>query len=212
MDCKALEGQAGFTFMELMISLALGLVVMAALVSTFILQRNTFGAQESNAEMLQTARAAMSVITREVMMAGYNPNPNGGLQPKDDSLPSFSGIVYDASKTELEIRADLDGSGSIVSLASGTDPNQWKYDENERIVYKKIANQLKRKTGRGYFQPFAENVKTFGFQYLKADGSIAFQPSDIRNVEILIEIETQKPGIDKKPKTIRLASIVKIRN
>lgn len=212
MDQHKTNRQGGFTFIELMISLTLGLVVLAALMSTFALQRNTFGVQEEKAEILQTARAAMNMITQEVMMAGYNPDPSSGLQREDDSLPTFSGIVYDDSKSELEIRADLDGDGKIVSNATGIDPDQWIYDENERIVYKKIGDQLKRKTGRGYFQPFAENIKTFVFIFLKADGSEANHSKDIRNVAIFLETETEKALVGKARNTFSLESMVKLRN
>ncbi|MBU4318466.1 MAG: prepilin-type N-terminal cleavage/methylation domain-containing protein [Proteobacteria bacterium] len=212
MDHKTTGMQNGFTLIEVMISLTLGLVVMAALVSTFILQKNTFGAQEDKAERLQTARAAMNIIIQEVMMAGYNPNPSSSLQSRDDSLSTFCGIVHDGSKSELEIRADLNGDGKIVTNAQGSNPNTWNYDENERIVYKKIGNQLKRKTGKGYFQPFAENIKTFEFKYLKADGAMATLPGDVRNVEILIETQTARSGISNEQKTFKLESKVKIRN
>jgi type IV pilus assembly protein PilW len=202
----------GFSFIELMISLAIGLVIMTALVSTFVLQRKILDYQEQNTEALQTARAAMNIMIQEVIMAGYNPNPSMGLQKKNDKLPTFAGVVYDASKSQLEIRADLDGNGQIVQSALGADPDTWKYDENERIVYKKIENQLKRKTGGGYFQPFAENIKNFTFSYSTLNGKSANQASDICGIEIIIEVETEKPRMGKANVAHRLVSSVKVRN
>jgi len=73
-------------------------MILAALSSTFLMQRKTYDVQEQRVEMVQTARAAMDMMTREIRMAGYNP---AGI--------TFDGIPYDADK--LEIYADLDGNG-----------------------------------------------------------------------------------------------------
>ena len=61
----------GLTLIELMIALSIGMVVLGALTSTFILQRKAYRTQEQVIEMTQIARAAMDMIGREVRMAGY---------------------------------------------------------------------------------------------------------------------------------------------
>ena len=206
------RSQNGFTLVELILSLSIGMVILSAIFSTFFLQQKIFDSQDQKIEALQTARAAINMMTQEVMMAGYKTDTADNLQQEDDTLPTFAGIVYDPLKRELEIRADIDDSGNIVVKHSGTDPDDWKYHKNERVVYKKIGDQIKRKTGGGYFQPFAENIQVFNFQYLKADGTEAIRASDIRDVQILIIAQSRKSGKGNRFKTSRLESVVNLRN
>ena len=43
----------GFTLVELLIAITIGLIVLGVLVSTFIIQRKTYGVQEQLTEMVQ---------------------------------------------------------------------------------------------------------------------------------------------------------------
>ena len=212
MGVRMKNSQAGFTLLELMLSLSIGLVVLSGMISTFSLQQKIFNSQEQKTEAFQTVRAAMNMMSQEVMMAGYRPDTLNNLQQHDDTLSTFTGIVFDPTRTELEIRADINGSGNIVADDSGADPDDWNYDQNERIVYKKIGNQIKRKTSGGYFQPFAENVKTFNFDYLKADGTVALRTGEIRNVQITIEVKTVQQKIWNARKSSKLETMVNLRN
>jgi type IV pilus assembly protein PilW len=166
----------GFTLVELLIAMTIGLIILAALSSTFLMQRKTYDIQEQIVEMVQTARAAMDMITREIRMAGYDPTGAG-----------FDGITY--STSQLQIRADLDGSGST----DGTNENirYAYYDEHSSYPY-----QTKRKTGNGNFQPFAENIQSFIFDYLDSSGSTTTATSDIRQIRITITARTSKADAD----------------
>ncbi|MBL7208292.1 MAG: prepilin-type N-terminal cleavage/methylation domain-containing protein, partial [Desulfobacterales bacterium] len=86
--------EGGFTLVELLIAMTIGLIILAALSSTFLMQRKIYDVQEQIVEMVQTARAAMDMMTREIRMAGYDPTGAG-----------FDGITYDAD--QLEIKADM---------------------------------------------------------------------------------------------------------
>jgi len=166
----------GFTLIELLVAMAISSIVLSAIVATFVVQRKSYVAQEQMSEMTQTARAAMDMIGREVRMAGYDPTRAG-----------IVGIAYNASK--LQIKADLRGGGTN-DLPDG-DTN----DPNENITYKyyDTTHQIKRKTGRGYFQPFAENIQAFTFAYLNSDGHITTTTADIRQIRITITARTSMP-------------------
>ena len=179
--CYSLENkESGFTLVELLISMTIGLIILAALSSTFLIQRKTYDVQEQIVEMVQTARAAIDMMSREIRIAGYDPTGAG-----------FDGITY--STSQLQIRADLDGSGST----DGTNENirYAYYDEHSSYPY-----QIKRKTGNGYFQPFAENIELFNFYYLEADGvTPVTTPADnnkIRQIKIEIKARTSKADAD----------------
>ena len=207
-----LSENKGFSLLEVLVSLATGVVMLGAVVSLFMLLERIFHAQESEAEALQTVRATINVMTSEIMMAGFSPNLAASLQRTDDSLPNFTGVVYDPSGLELEIRADINRNGVIVTEKRGDNPDGWKYDPNERIVYRQIGTQLKRKTGGGYFQPLAMSVRRFQFFYYKSDGTPASCAADIRNVKLVITSEVERPAHEKARRQQELAAYVHIRN
>ena len=196
MRCSEQERELGFTLVELLIAMVMALVVTTSIAGVFISQRKTFATQEQVSEMVQTARAAMDMITREVRMAGYD--PTGTMQRKDPSeaggIP-FVGIPY--NRRQLEIFADIDDDDGSGSGDGDTG------DANEEIVYRfydasdrRYPNQIKRKSGRGYFKAFAENIDAFNFRYLDADGNPTTSTPDIRQVEITITSRTARPDPD----------------
>src|SRR5262249_61745531 len=95
--CK-LRNITGFTLTELMVAMAIGMVVLSAVTTTFMAQARFYNAQEQINEMQQNARGALDVITRELKMAGYK--PNGG---------TFDGVDYKVS--QVMIQANLHGNG-----------------------------------------------------------------------------------------------------
>jgi len=183
--------EKGFTIIELLIAMAIGLVVLGALVSTLVLQRRIYDLQEQATAMIQSARAAMDMITREVRMAGYNPE---GL--------TFDGITYDAS--QLHIQADLDGDGVLGG-------------SNEDVIYTYdgINLQIDRDTGGGA-QPFAENIEPFTFAYLDGSGNATVTSSAIRQIRITITARTEKPDPAYSPnsgyRTYTLSSLITPKN
>ena len=169
--CK-LPSSSGFTLVELLVAMGIGMVVLAAVTTTFMAQAKFYNAQEQINEMQQNARGALDVITRELKMAGYK--PNGG---------TFDGVTYNMS--QLVIQADLDGSGGI-----STDSNA-----NEQItyVYDSTNKQITRKVGTGTVEVLADNITAFTFSYLNSSGATTTTSSSIRQVAINITAVTAKP-------------------
>jgi len=185
-------GRHGFTLIELLIAMAIGMTLMGALTITFVSQRKAYDIQQQITEAVQMARAAMDMMHREVRLAGYNPTDAG-----------FDGIPI--STTELQILADLDGDG--VTTGSSENITYKHYDETD---------QIKRKTGSGYFQPFAENVQEFIFVLLDGNDNTAAGSADIRKVKITITVRTDKPDPNYTSnngyRTMSLTSYVTPRN
>ncbi len=193
--CYSLEDkERGFTLVELLIGMAVGLIVLGALASTFIIQSRSLDVQEQVAEMVQTARAAMDMMSREIRMAGYSPTG-----------ATFDGITYHA--TQLQILADFRGAGE------NDPPDGDTGDNNEDIIYTHDAAnlQIDRNT-----QPFAENIQAFDFQYLEADGvtevSSSADNDEIRQIRLTITARTSKPdpnyGINWGYRRYTLTSVI----
>ena len=175
----------GMTLIELMIALSIGMIVLGALTTTFIMQRKVYSTQEQVIEMTQIARTAMDMIGREVRMAGYF-NPANPMQRDSSASPHFVGIP--ASISRLELLADLTGDGDTA-------------DANERIIYTfDAANQMIRRNTGGGAQPFAENIQAFSFMCLNGNGNSAATDTAIRKIRITITARTVKsdphhPGV-----------------
>ncbi len=167
------NNERGFTIVELLVGLAIGLILLGVAVKIFLVQQRAYNVQEQLSEMQQNIRAAMDMIVKESKMAGYNPTG-----------ASFNGITYDTS--QLQILADLTGNGD-------TD------DSNEDIIYTYDAGnlQIERDTGGGG-QPLAENITEFTFSYLNADGVGTTTSTAIRQIEITITGRTAKTDPDLK--------------
>jgi type IV pilus assembly protein PilW len=176
--CLFKNRERGFSLIEFLIAMTLGLIVLGAISNVFLGQGQTYNTQEQITDMVQTARAAMDMMSGEIRMAGYNP-ANAG----------FNGITQESS--QLQIKADINGDGNIMNIDKS-------YDSNEHIVYKyydqepKYPCQIKRKTGNGYFQLFAENIESFTFAYLDSDGNSPTNSANIRQIRITITARTSK--------------------
>jgi type IV pilus assembly protein PilW len=144
--------------------MGIGMVVLAAVTTTFMTQAKFYNAQEQINEMGQNARGAMDVITRELKMAGYK--PNGG---------SVIGVTY--STTQLRIQADLDSDG----LTTGAD---------EDILYSHVGsnNQILRNGA-----VLADNITGFTFSYFDSNGASTSVSANIRQVRVTIIARTAKP-------------------
>lgn len=68
---SALARRAGFTLIELMFAIAIGLFVVGALYQLFRMQMRQFVYQDQQMEMHQNARLAADILTRTARMAGY---------------------------------------------------------------------------------------------------------------------------------------------
>jgi type IV pilus assembly protein PilW len=162
----------GFTLLELMVSMSIGMVILAAVTTTFMSQTKIYNAQEQINEMQQNARGVLDIITRELKMAGYKPNGGG-----------FSGVTY--STTQLMVQADLDSSGAISTSSTASEQITYVYDSgNQRIT---------RAVGSGSAQILADNITDFTFSYLDSTGTATAVSANIRQVSISITATTAKP-------------------
>ena len=172
--------EKGFTLIELLVAMALSLIIIGALSTAFISQRKSFDVQEQVSEMVQSARAAMDMICRELLMAGYDPTRSGNF-----SLP------YNSINSTIDIYADVTNPpDGVVVTNTGS---------KEHITYSKAPGEtvIRRNTNTGGGnQQFALNIQNLTFSYW--DGAdppnqitSAADESQIRSVKIEIEAKQQ---------------------
>ena len=174
----------GFTLVELMIAMSLGLIILGSVISTFLIQKKTYEVQEQVGEMVQNARSVMDMIVREIRTAGYwdptGPRTMQRSNPADVS--TFVGIPYNS--TQLQIVADLRGNNV------GDPPDGAVDDENENIIYTfDPANYRIKRNG----VTLAENIQSFTFEYLISPGNQTTITTSIRQIRVTITGRTAKP-------------------
>ena len=204
-------GAAGFSLVELLIAMAIGLVVLSAMYSVFTIQNKTFSKQEQIVEMQQNARAAMDMMSREIRMAGYDPC---SVNSDADSSNNFFSVTVDS--TQLQIKADLDGnnplSNNCQSPYKGIDATS---QENIIYAFDAANKKITRNIGAGA-QPFAENIDSFTFAYLDGSGNVTTTSAAVRQVRITITGRTAKPDpaytANGGYRTYALTSVVALRN
>src|SRR5947208_3029429 len=104
---QPLNERGTVTVAELLAAIVMTAAAMGAMYSMMVAQNQVFSAQDRAVEIEQTARTIMTMISRELRMAGYNPVQG----------TSFNGITYDP--VQLRIQADLNGNGEIGRACVG---------------------------------------------------------------------------------------------
>ena len=181
---KLICNNHGFTLVELMIALALSGVVATGIYSAYTAQQKVYLAQDQVVEMQQNIRGGMSLLEREIRMAGYDLFKTAG-----------AGITV-ATNNQLTFTQDLDEDGD---LNTGTDPGDTiSYTingdaNNDGEVDSSGVSTVGRTTGAGVvYQPIAENIQAMEFLYTLADGTTTTGPvaaatlPDIRDVQVTI--------------------------
>ncbi|MDH3671665.1 MAG: PilW family protein [Gammaproteobacteria bacterium] len=62
---------AGFTLVELMVAITIGIIILGALSQVFVTSRSTYTTEEGLARVQENGRFAMNFITEDIRMAGY---------------------------------------------------------------------------------------------------------------------------------------------
>ncbi len=199
MLCHSKKSPNGFTLIEMVVALGLSLVTVNAVYTLYVTELKAQYVREDRLEMQQQARVVMDVMSREILMAGYDPR---GVNHDMDLNNDFLGITFDPDR--LIIKADLNGNGLIA------DPN-----EAITFVYDAKTHTLRRNTGGGN-QPFGENVESLLVEYFDKEGNPTLDSASIRQVKITVTARTEDPDPKYAPnggyRTVTLQSRLTPRN
>lgn len=184
---------AGFTLVELMMALALGGILMAAVMTSFRSQHDVYLAQDEVVTMQQNARVALDTLASEIRMAGYNPRN-----------ATNAGIVT-ATISRFGFGLDRNENGTITSNPV-TDPNELLIygfsaadDANGDGVADGVSAPLRRNTGTATgaggsgFQPVAENLRVIDFRYLNEHGAQTADLTEIRAIKVSLMVLVAQP-------------------
>ncbi|MFN4325461.1 MAG: PilW family protein [Azonexus sp.] len=119
--------ERGFSLVELMIALALGLFLTGVAITVVINNRQTFRLAENQARMQENARAAFEMMARDLRAAGGNPcganqyinvlNNNGAVWWRNFAANSLRGFEA-SSAADLNTAGVPTGVGGVQPLAN----------------------------------------------------------------------------------------------
>ena len=128
------QGRQGFTVLELIVTLALGLVLIAAAYAIYLSQHRGFEKIEESTNVIQTVRMAVEQLTRELHMAGfgvvtgetiteakkYSTTFLGDFDTDVDTVLSAAANIGDTT-IRVDLRDDRDtiGSGDYIFVNGG---------------------------------------------------------------------------------------------
>ncbi len=161
-----MRDNTGFTLVELMVAMAISLLVIGSIYSVYRSQQKSYLVQEQVAAMQQNLRAGMTMITRDIRMAGYNP-PSSTL--------ASAGIAEPLNNNDIAF-------------------TRWDDDDaaGKTIQYSISGEYLVRDVGAGA-QPIAENIEALDFVYLDANGVVTGAAANVRSIQVTMVARVRKP-------------------
>ncbi len=184
MQIEKRKTTSGFTLIELIIAMSLGLIILGSLYGVFTMQNRTASVQEQIADMQLNARAGLEILLRDIRMAGYNPSKTTPWT--NGTAPAITA----ATANSLSIVADLNGNGSTTTDTSNLE---------ETITYDLYQHDGVSRLGRnsnGTRQTVVEHIESLAFVYYDRDGSpLSIPPtlSSVRKIQVTITARTAFP-------------------
>lgn len=96
-----LRDQLGLSLIELLVSMAIGLIIMVAAISAYLGSAGAGRMAEAQSRMNEDAQAALSILSQQIRMAGNNPDQPSRVDNADPTQTSLRNPVYGATSLPL---------------------------------------------------------------------------------------------------------------
>ena len=150
------ESERGFSLIEVLISMVVTLIVMAAVFGLLTRGQRSFQREPEVADLQQSARTALDLVTKDILQAGAGLPPEfpafSRINGAGDSAPTdvleIIGTFQSAGNVYLEPEQvrDVDNGTGVVTLIEATtnltmdDPLTANIDEGMVLIYNNAAN------------------------------------------------------------------------
>ena len=95
------QHQGGFSLIELLVSIAIGLIIMVAAISAYVGSADASRMSDAQSRMNEDAQAALSILSQQIRMAGNNPDQPNRVGDADPTLSSLRNPVYGTTSLTL---------------------------------------------------------------------------------------------------------------
>jgi len=179
---RPLDKDQGFTLVEVLIASAIFAMVLVGVYVIYDANQATYIRGEGRADLQQNARVALDQMTRELLMAGYDPNKV--LAQPGTGINNFAIQSIGASTVRFLADVDGDGNAEVVEFA---------YDgTNKRItrqVWTTVWNTNKWDLGStAGAQAITENntMNSLAFTYRDLSNAVTAVACDVKRIDISI--------------------------
>jgi len=203
-----MKTQKGFTLLEVLISIAVGVIVLAAIYAAVNLTQKSTAGTERKIYAQQDARAALELMSLEIEMASFNPRPdlagaNFWVSPASCS-PSpnqnYRGIQA-ATPFSITVEMNLNGSAAV-----GDNPNEvitYTYDPTNQYIIRSLDCGSGANPFLGDIVGNPRSVRVINtnnvpvFRYFNAQGTeitsaqLPASIPDIARIDITLWVETE---------------------
>lgn len=172
-------GSRGISLIEVLVSLGIGAIAMAIVISMFTTLTRSYTTQNASADVQQVGRAALDYMAQNIRMAGFNPFQIGNV-----------GILA-ASSTRIEYNLDRNLSGAIETLDE--EHMAFSYDPIDQEISEGLY--LDDPVKKSWY-PLVDNVTNLTFTYRDSSGNdLGPTPvlADIKTVDILLTVAQRVP-------------------
>jgi len=136
------RGQKGLSLIELMVSMAIGLIIMAAVLTMFIGMTKADNDNIKSIRLNQDLRATMGLITRNLRRAGVNRNSAVNSSTTPATNPFDNVQIFNAGVEDTDVDGDGERTGNCVIFTYDADDGS-----NELYGYQVVNNVVETRIG-----------------------------------------------------------------
>lgn len=183
---RSLAPQQGFTLVEIMVALTIGLLMMAGILQITLANKESSRLQRNMGFVQENIRSAMEFLARDVRQAGHyiDDNPDRAILPDTPLTPTNNADIAPAPFINVSAVASTDTTAPITADGGGANNDQITLthesttdcvganvpptvvDGNSYAVnHYFIANQRLMCRGIGAAQPLVDNVESLQILY-----------------------------------------------
>jgi len=186
------NNQAGFTIIELLISMTIISIVVTGIVTSRMSQQNQSITQQQAVDVQQTVRAGLYMMIQELRMAGYS-TQNDGFDV---------GIINIGDWTKgNKFTIAYTGEGKNDGIDNDGDSSIDEADEANTVYLKTVSYWLDGTdlwvNDGGNDKLMAENIASVNTTCLDRDNTITANAEDVRSITIELTAQTPSDQIDR---------------
>ena len=118
MKCRRSNWQVGFTLVELMVAVTIGLIILVAVSTLFVSSRATYKTQDQLSRLQENARFAMQFMMSDLRLAGYYGCLDNVSSTNVFSVVNSTSLAYSVNQVALE---GLENAGTTWFPSGSTD-------------------------------------------------------------------------------------------
>ncbi|MGD9096743.1 MAG: prepilin-type N-terminal cleavage/methylation domain-containing protein [Desulfobacterales bacterium] len=170
------QKERGFTMVEMLVSLAMFAIIVAAVGAVMVPMRRSYTTQDVAAGAQQTTRLAIDFMVNDIRLAGLDPigEADAGIE---DATALFLQFTIDRAPAGGEANGEID-EGELERLTYAWDAPTRRL----RLTYDEG-------TGSSDTETLVDNVSNLRFTYFDEEDNVTTDLNEIRSVAITMTVE-----------------------